>query len=51
MADQAAGAPEFTALRAKAEAHQIEAVGRELRGMMSWVAASDDDYVEGTAAR
>ncbi|MHB1066201.1 MAG: ketol-acid reductoisomerase [Candidatus Nanopelagicales bacterium] len=51
MDDQAAGAPEFTALRAKGEAHPIEEVGRELRGMMSWVASGDDDYVEGTAAR
>jgi ketol-acid reductoisomerase len=51
MADQAAGGPEFQALRAKGEQHQIEGVGRELRGLMSWVATSDDDYVEGTAAR
>jgi ketol-acid reductoisomerase len=49
--DQHAGAPEFKALRAKAEQHPIEQVGRELRGMMSWVSKSDDDYVEGTAAR
>ena len=49
--DQDAGAPEFTALRAKGEQHQIEAVGRELRGMMSWVESGDDDYVEGTATR
>jgi len=44
IADQDAGAPEFTALRAKGEAHPIEAVGRELRGMMSWVKSGDDDY-------
>ena len=43
-------APEFTALRAKAEQHPIEDVGRKLRGLMSWV-ATDDDYTEGTAAR
>jgi ketol-acid reductoisomerase len=49
--DQRNGAPEFKALRAKAEQHQIEAVGRELRGLMSWVDSGDDDYVEGTAAR
>jgi ketol-acid reductoisomerase len=49
--DQDAGAPEFTALRAKGEAHPIEAVGKELRGMMSWVSSDDDDYVEGTATR
>ncbi len=29
--------PEFKALRAQGEQHPIEAVGRELRGMMSWV--------------
>ena len=51
MADQEAGGPEFKALRAKGEAHPIEAVGRELRGMMSWVDNRGDDYVEGTAAR
>jgi ketol-acid reductoisomerase len=51
MADQEAGGPEFTALRAKGEAHPIEAVGRELRGLMSWVDNKGDDYVEGTAAR
>jgi ketol-acid reductoisomerase len=49
--DQDAGAPEFKALRAKGEAHPIEGVGRELRGMMAWVDTADDDYVEGTAAR
>ena len=51
MADQEAGGPEFTALRAKAEAHPIEETGRELRGLMSWIDSGDDDYVEGTAAR
>jgi ketol-acid reductoisomerase len=50
IADQDAGAPEFTALRAKAEQHPIEEVGRRLRALMSWV-ATDDDYTEGTAAR
>jgi ketol-acid reductoisomerase len=50
IADQDAGAPEFLELRAKAERHPIEDVGRKLRGLMSWV-ASDDDYMEGTAAR
>jgi len=49
--DQDAGAPEFTALRAKAEQHPIEETGRKLRGLMSWVKSHDDDYVEGTAAR
>ena len=49
--DQDAGAPEFKALRAKGEAHPIEATGRELRKLMSWVKSSDSDYKEGTAAR
>ena len=48
--DQDAGAPEFAAMRAEAEQHQIEEVGRELRKLMAWV-ATDDDYTEGTAAR
>lgn len=49
--DQDAGAPEFKSLRAAGEAHPIEATGRELRKLMSWVKTSDSDYVEGTAAR
>ena len=49
--DQDAGAPEFKAFREAAEKHPIEAVGRELRELMSWVKSHDDDYVEGTAAR
>jgi ketol-acid reductoisomerase len=49
--DQDAGAPEFAALRAKGEQHPIEATGRELRKLMSWVKTTDGDYVEGTAAR
>ena len=52
--DQDAGAPEFTALREKGAAHPVEATGKELRGMMSWVKshnAQDTDYVEGSAAR
>jgi len=51
VADQDVGAPEFMALRAAAEKHPIEAVGHELRDLMSWVKSHDDDYVEGTAAR
>ena len=49
--DQDAGAPEFKVLRAKGEAHPIEATGRELRKLMSWVKSGDSDYKEGTAAR
>ena len=50
MADQEAGGPEFQELREKGERHPIEAVGRDLRQLMSWV-QGDDDYVEGSAAR
>ncbi len=49
IADQDAGAPDFKAKRAAAEAHPIEATGRELRGLMSWV-KTEDDY-RGSAAR
>ena len=48
--DQDAGAPEFTKLRAEEEQHPIEKTGKELRALFSWQ-NSDDDYVEGTAAR
>ena len=51
IADQDAGAPEFKAMRAQEEQHPIEAVGRELRKLMSWVNPTDTDYTEGTAAR
>ncbi len=51
IADQDAGAPEFKELRAKGETHPIEATGRELRKLFSWVKPTDSDYVEGHAAR
>jgi ketol-acid reductoisomerase len=51
IADQDAGAPEFKRLRSEGEQHPIEATGRELRKLMSWVKGGDSDYVEGTAAR
>jgi ketol-acid reductoisomerase len=51
IADQDAGAPEFKRLRAEGEQHPIEATGRELRGLMSWIKETDTDYSEGTAAR
>ena len=49
--DHDAGSPEFTAFREEAAKYPIEAVGRDLRGMMSWVRTADDDYTEGSAAR
>ncbi len=51
IADQDAGAPEFKELRAKGEQHPIEATGRELRKMFSWIKETDADYQEGSAAR
>ncbi|MFT4080975.1 MAG: ketol-acid reductoisomerase [Nocardioides sp.] len=51
IADQDAGAPEFSELRAKGERHPIEATGRELRKLMAWVKSHDSDYTEGTATR
>jgi ketol-acid reductoisomerase len=50
IGDQDAGAPEFKALRAKGEQHPIEATGRELRKLFSWI-ENKDDYTEGSAAR
>jgi ketol-acid reductoisomerase len=50
MDDQAAGAPEFKKLREEGETHPIEATGRELRKLFSWI-ANDDDYTEGHAVR
>jgi len=51
IADQDAGAPEFTALREAGQNHPIEPVGRELRKLFAWVKPSDSDYTEGSAAR
>jgi ketol-acid reductoisomerase len=52
IADQDAGAPEFTALRERGAQHPIEATGKELRKLMAWVNSDQDtDYVEGSSAR
>jgi ketol-acid reductoisomerase len=52
IADQDAGAPEFSALRERGATHPIEATGKELRKLMAWVNTDQDsDYVEGSAAR
>ena len=51
IADQDAGAPEFTALREKGARHPIEKTGKELRGLMAWIKHEDVDYTEGSAAR
>ena len=50
--DQDSGGKEFAEFRAEAEAHPIEGVGADLRGMMAWIQTHDDsDYTEGTSAR
>ena len=51
IADQDNGQKEFLELRAKGEAHPIEATGRELRKLFAWNASNDDDYVDGEVAR
>ncbi len=48
--DQDAGGVEFKALRAKGEAHPIEATGRELRALFAW-SQQDADYTDGSVAR
>ena len=47
IADNDAGRPKFSRLRAEGEAHPIEAVGRELRKLFAWVGAPETDYEEG----
>ena len=37
IAENRAGAENFNRMRAEAAEHQIEQVGGELRGMMSWI--------------
>ncbi|HMR61026.1 MAG TPA: ketol-acid reductoisomerase, partial [Amaricoccus sp.] len=39
MAENAVGQPSFKATRRRNDAHQIEAVGEKLRGMMPWISA------------
>lgn len=51
MDDQNNGAEEFQKLRKEQEGHPIEATGRELRKLFSWMEDTDSDYTEGTAAR
>lgn len=51
IADQDDDAKEFHQMRSAQESHQIEDVGRTLRGLMAWVGGDEKDYVEGTAAR
>ncbi|MCR8671457.1 ketol-acid reductoisomerase [Agrococcus sp. HG114] len=50
IGDQDAGAPEFKALREKAEGHPIEATGQKLRALFAWE-QPDADYTDGSAQR
>jgi ketol-acid reductoisomerase len=50
IADQDAGAPEFSALRTQEAQHPIEATGKLLRSHFAWK-QQDADYTEGSAAR
>ncbi|MFT4188422.1 MAG: ketol-acid reductoisomerase [Aeromicrobium sp.] len=50
IADQDNGAKEFLELREKEAGHPIEATGKNLRAHFAWK-QSDEDYVEGSAAR
>jgi len=43
IAEEAAGRPQFQALRRRAAEHQIEQVGAELRAMMPWIEQSAAD--------
>ncbi len=47
VADQDAGAPRLRYFRQRSEVHPMEQTGRELRQLMSWVRAYDDDRTEG----
>jgi len=40
------GGVNFEQMRAKGAAHRIEEVGRELRGMMSWIRSREDEPEE-----
>ena len=48
--DQDSGGSEFQSLRKKEEGHPIEATGRDLRRLFSWIDVNDD-YTEGSVAR
>jgi len=37
ITEEAAGRPQFQALRRRAAEHQIETVGKQLRAMMPWI--------------
>ncbi len=42
VAECEAGAPEFAAMRARENHHQVETVGAELRSMMTWLQPAED---------
>jgi ketol-acid reductoisomerase len=48
IAEEAAGRPQFQALRRRAAEHQIEQVGAELRAMMPWIGQAANKAKAGT---
>jgi ketol-acid reductoisomerase len=48
IAEEAAGRPQFQALRRRAADHQIEQVGAELRAMMPWIGQSAKEKAKTT---
>ena len=51
VAEHAAGRPEFTRLMKQDEQHQIERVGKKLRGMMSWIESDSRQKAGGSRQR
>ena len=46
IAEEAAGRPQFQALRRRASEHQIEQVGKQLRAMMPWIGEAAEQPAE-----
>ena len=46
ITEEAAGRPQFQALRAQAAEHQIEKVGAQLRSMMPWTREGAEEKAE-----
>ena len=50
VAEHAAGKPRFNEFRKASAAHPIEAVGKELRGLMPWLKAKSEPEAVGNGA-
>ena len=46
IGEEAAGRPQFQALRRRAAEHQIETVGKELRAMMPWIGEGAEETAQ-----